>query len=93
MNRLVLSAKIVEKALLRYTPIGLPVLDLSLRHESELSHEGQPRKVVLDIKARALGSLTQRIQAIPLGSEHGFSGFLGARRNGQGIVFHITELD
>lgn len=93
MNRLVLNAQIVERSAVRYTPAGLQALDLSLKHESEVSQDGQVRKVALEIKARALGGITQRVQAIPLGSDHGFAGFLGAQRNGRGIVFHITELD
>ena len=36
MNRLLLSAQLVERAALRYTPAGLPALDVALKHESEL---------------------------------------------------------
>ena len=35
-NRLALSAAIVERGALRFTPAGLPALDLSLKHESEV---------------------------------------------------------
>ena len=92
MNRLVLNANIVERSMLRYTPAGLPALDLSLKHESEVSQEGQARKVFFEIKARAVGSITAKVQALALGSDHGFAGFLGSQRNGRGIVFHITEV-
>jgi primosomal replication protein N len=92
MNRLVLNAHIVERSVLRYTPAGLPALDLSLKHESQVSQEGQARKVFFEIKARAVGSITQQVQALALGSDHGFAGFLGSQRNGRGIVFHITEV-
>ncbi|MEP7102565.1 MAG: primosomal replication protein N, partial [Burkholderiales bacterium] len=37
MNRLVLTAQLVERGALRYTPAGLPALDLSLKHESEVT--------------------------------------------------------
>ena len=93
MNRLVLSAQLVERAALRYTPAGLPALDMSLKHESTLTQEGQPRKVSMEIKARAVGDITQRLMRLELGSEHGFAGFLGSQRNGRGTVFHVTELD
>jgi primosomal replication protein N len=93
MNRLVLSAQLVERKALRYTPAGLPALDMSLKHESTLTHEGQPRKVSMEIKARAIGEITQRLMRLELGSEHGFAGFLAAQRNGRGTVFHVTELD
>ena len=93
MNRLVLTAQLVERGVLRYTPAGLPALDLSLKHESEVSQDGAPRKVWFEIKARAIGAITQRVAQLDLGSSHGFAGFLGSQRNGRGVVFHVTELD
>ena len=93
MNRLVLQAQLIARATVRYTPAGLPALDLSLKHESEVTQDGQPRKVSMEIKARAVGEITQRLQGLEIGSSHGFAGFLGSQRNGRGIVFHVTELD
>ena len=77
----------------RSTPAGLPALDLSLKHESEVTQDGQPRKVSLEIRARAIGAITQRVGGLEIGSIHGFAGFLGPQRNGRGVVFHVTELD
>jgi primosomal replication protein N len=93
LNRLLLSAQLVARGSLRHTPAGLPALDLSLKHESTVTQQGQPRKVSLEIKARAVGDITHRIGQLELGSQHGFAGFLGSQRNGRGIVFHVTELD
>jgi primosomal replication protein N len=93
MNRLVLTACVVERGALRYTPAGLPALDLSLKHESTVSQEGQARQISMEIKARAIGGITQRLAEVEMGSQHGFAGFLGAQRNGRGVVFHVTELD
>ncbi len=47
----------------------------------------------MEIRARAIGAITQRLLEIGIGSTHGFAGFLGSQRNGRGIVFHVTELD
>jgi len=93
MNRLVLTAQLVERGALRYTPAGLPALDLSLKHESEVMQDGKPRKIWFDIRARAIGDITARVEKLELGSTHGFVGFLGSQRNGRGVVFHVTELD
>ena len=93
MNRLVLSAQLVERGALRYTPAGLPALDLALRHESQVVQDGRPRQVSVEIKARAIGAVTQGIAKLELGSTHGFAGFLGSQRNGRGVVFHVTELE
>ncbi len=94
MNRLVLTAQLVERAAVRYTPAGLPALDLSLKHESEVSQDGTPRKVSMEIRARVIGDeITRRMAQLEIGSTHGFAGFLGSQRNGRGVVFHVTELD
>jgi primosomal replication protein N len=92
MNRLVLSAQLVERGAVRYTPAGLQALDLVLKHESEVTQDGQPRKVSMEIKARAIGEITRRLLQLEIGSSLGFAGFLGSQRNGRGIVFHVTEL-
>jgi primosomal replication protein N len=78
---------------MRTTPAGLPACDLSLRHESTVTEDGLPRKVSFEIAARAVGGITRRLVAAEIGSTRGFGGFLGARRNGRGVVFHITELE
>jgi primosomal replication protein N len=93
MNRLVLSAQLVERGAMRYTPAGLPALDFSLRHESTVTQDGQPRKVSIEVRARAIGDIVARVAALEMGSSQGFAGFLGSQRNGRGVVFHVTELD
>jgi len=92
MNRVVLSAQLVERGVLRYTPAGIPALDLSLKHESEVSEDGQPRKISLEMKAQAIGAMTQPLAALALGSIGTFAGFLAAARNGRGLRLHITEV-
>jgi primosomal replication protein N len=65
-----------------------------LKHESEVSEDGQPRKVVMDLKAVAIGErITRQIAARGLGAAGAFSGFLAASRNGRGTVFHVTAFD
>lgn len=91
MNRLVLDASLVERKALRYTPAGLPALDLLLKHESEVSEDGHPRKVSLEIRSVAIGAITGAVGAMALGSTASFAGFLA--RNGRGLVFHLTAID
>ena len=92
MNRVVLSAQLEERGALRYTPAGLPALDLSLAHASDVSHEGQVRKVSMQVKSLVIGQLVDAINRLPLGSSAVFAGFLAPARNGRGLLFHITEL-
>jgi primosomal replication protein N len=88
-----LTAQIVERAALRFTPAGLPALDMSLRHVSDVAQLGSPRKVAFEIRARAIGPVTEALLAAELGVDHAFEGFLGAQRNGRGIVFHIQSIE
>jgi len=93
MNRLLLSATLVERAALRYTPAGLPALDLGLKHESQLSEDGQPRKVSMEMRAVAIGAVTKRLLATELGSAGLYAGFITSARNGRGLLFHITSVE
>ena len=78
---------------MRYTPAGLPALNLSLKHESEVSEDGQPRKVFMELRAVGIGAITQALGAMALGTQARMAGFLAAARNGRGTVFHITEVE
>ena len=78
---------------MRYTPAGLPALDLKLQHESTVSEDGQPRKVSMEIKALGIGAITQHLGALALGSEGLYAGFLASARNGRGLLFHVTALE
>jgi primosomal replication protein N len=63
-----------------------------LAHQSEASEDGQARQVRLELKAVAIGAITQGVQAIGMETPAQFAGFLAAGRNGSGFVFHITSL-
>ena len=93
MNRLVLTAQLVERGAVRYTPAGLPALDLMLAHESVASEDGLPRKVAMQIRAVAIGAITQSLVHLELGSTGSFAGFLANARSGRGLLFHLTSLD
>lgn len=93
MNRLVLTAQIVERKATRYTPAGLPAVDLTLQHQSEIAENGQLRKVSLELRAIGIGSIADRLAQLAVGDTAGFAGFLSAQRNGKGTLFHITEFE
>ena len=92
MNRLVLSGRLVERGALRHTPAGLPALDFRLEHQSELTEDQQVRKVSMQIKAIAIGAITQTLAALALGDAGTFAGFIAGTRNGRGLLFHVTSL-
>ena len=91
MNQLVLSARVAEANALRYTPAGLPAIDLRLEHESEAVEAGQKRQVRVEVKAVAFGAAAETLARQPIGSQWRFTGFLAAPRGGKHPVLHIQE--
>ena len=90
-NQLVLTACIAELDALRYTPAGLPALNLGLEHESTVQEAGQTRQVGAVVKAVAFGATAERLVKQAIGSGWRFQGFLATPRNGKYLVFHIQE--
>ena len=62
-------------------------------HESEVTEDGQPRKVSMEIKAVAIGAITRLLSAQELGSASLYGGFLTSSRNKRGLLFHITSAE
>lgn len=91
MNQTVLSARIAEAAALRYTPAGLPAIDLRLEHESEAVEAGQARQVKVAIKAVAFGTDAETLARQAIGSGFRFEGFLATARGGKHPVLHIQS--
>jgi primosomal replication protein N len=91
VNQLVLSARIAEVNALRYTPAGLPALDLRLEHESEMTEAGGTRQVKVAIKAVAFGPMAETLSRQAATSVWRFAGFLASPRNGKHPVLHIQE--
>ncbi|HRK40094.1 MAG TPA: primosomal replication protein N [Burkholderiaceae bacterium] len=92
MNQLQLSASIEQVYPMRYTPAGLPAIDVVLSHESEVIDTGIPRQVKLSLRAVAFGSMAETLAVASLEAKWEFKGFLGLSRNGKGVVFHIQDI-
>jgi primosomal replication protein N len=90
-NQLLLTAIIAELAALRYTPAGLPALDLRLEHESMAQEAGQDRQAKASVKAVAFGAQAESLAKQVIGSHWRFKGFVATPRNGKHLVFHIQE--
>lgn len=90
-NQLVLTAVIAELSAPRYTPAGLPALDLRLEHESKVQEVGQERQVAASVKAVAFGAQAERLMRLSIGSCWKFTGFVASPRLGKTLVFHIQD--
>ncbi len=91
MNRFGVTAVVVQVQSLRYTPAGIPVINLVLEHESTLTELDTPRLVKLQLKAVAFGARAETLARQGLESVCQFHGFLANARNGKGVVFHIQD--
>jgi len=91
-NHVVLTACIEELQVLRYTPAGLPALDLRLVHESAQLEAGVLRKVSAVVKAVAFGALAERLARQAPGSIWKFQGFLATPRNSKTVVLHLQDV-
>jgi len=92
VNQTQLIACIAELSALRYTPAGLPALDVMIEHSSLQTEAGQSRQVNLKIRALALGTMAERLSRQTVGSQWRFKGFLATPRQGRSVVLHIQEL-
>jgi primosomal replication protein N len=97
VNRTELSARIVERDALRWTPAGLPALDLKLAHESTVMEAGAERHVQAQVKAKAVGAVAERLDRQAAGSLWRFTGFLASPGSSinparaRSVVLHILD--
>ncbi|MFC3533760.1 primosomal replication protein N [Vogesella facilis] len=93
-NRLELTATVEREDSLRYTPAGLPVLEMWLRHQSRQSAANLERDVVCEIQAVLLGEGAKKFAGRLAGNTVHCSGFLGQRslRNPR-LVLHIEYVE
>ena len=91
-NRLQLSARLLARDALRYSPAGVAILNCRLGHRSQQMEAGAGRKVELELDAVAIGPLAARLEAIAQDAELTVEGFLARRyRTGPALELHITN--
>ncbi len=94
MNQLILTATALEVQPLRYTPSGLPAIEILLGHESEVIEAGLGRRIELTLPAVALGDLALLLADTPLGASMSIQGFLApVRKSSNKLVLHIQQAD
>jgi len=91
VNSFVLTACVAELGALRFTPAGLPAIDLRLEHESTVTEAAQPRQIKAALKAVAFGAVAERLAKQALGSLWRFQGFLATPGTAKHPVLHIQD--
>ena len=93
-NRLVLDAEVTEVADARYTPAGIPVLALTLRHASQQFEAGLKRRVECEIPAVAMAKQAEMAGDLKPGDIVRTAGFLAKKSlNSRQLILHIDELE
>ncbi len=89
-----MTATALEVKPLRYTPAGLPAIEMILNHDSEVLEAGHMRRVELVLPAVALGDIALLLADTPLGAALSVEGFLAPTRKGSTkMVLHIQQAD
>ncbi len=92
MNQLVLQAEVVQIEPLRYTPAGIPLLGVVLRHVSDQIEAGMKRKVECEVSAVILGDLA--LKSLKQGEQINARGFLAKRSlKSTQLVMHINHIE
>ena len=85
VTREMLAATLAERAELRHTPVGIPVLECTLAHRSTQREAGHERAVECELHAVAVGEVAQALSAVGIGSAVRCEGFVAiGRGNGKG---------
>jgi primosomal replication protein N len=92
VNQVHLDGILVERATMRHTPAGVPVLEARIRHRSDVIEAGAPRTLEFVVNAIALGPVAGKLEREALGAQLDLSGFLAPRsRRSSKLVLHLTE--
>lgn len=93
-NRIVLSGKILAIDPLRYTPAGIPALNLTLGHSSRQVEVGMEREVECEVQLVALGELAQQATRCKVDDGIKVQGFLARKsRNSTQLVLHANRIE
>jgi primosomal replication protein N len=84
----------LKRSAIRYTPAGVPAIDIVVGHSSMQMEAGSQRKTRCEIDATAVGEMATRISAFKLNQPVQISGFLsqhgiGSRR----LALHVVKVE
>jgi primosomal replication protein N len=92
VNRLQMSATLIERTNLRYTPAGIPVIEAQLQHRSQAVEAGIDRQLDFPFGAIAIGDTARQLADESLGRHLQLSGFLAPRsRRSPRLLVHVLE--
>jgi primosomal replication protein N len=93
-NLLVIQGELLKVEELRFTPAGIPILNMVIGHLSEQVEAGMKRRVECEVNATVMGELAKTCQRLKEGATVNASGFLAKRSfKSTQLVMHINKLE
>jgi primosomal replication protein N len=94
INRFTLDATLAQRDDLRYTPAGIPVLEMTLAHASTQPEAGSERKVDCEMAAVAFADVARKLANVGTGTALRCEGFIARRwRSGTSVALHISRFE
>ncbi|MCC7006599.1 MAG: primosomal replication protein N [Ottowia sp.] len=92
MNHFELTATLIGRDQLRFTPAGIPILNCTLSYIGTVQEAGSERQIEFELAAIAAGICGQQLGQTDLGVCMRSTGFLARKhRNSKMLVFHIVD--
>lgn len=92
LNQLVISGKIVDLNIPRYTPAGIMVTEFRISHVSHQEEAGIQRRIELELAAIALANMAEKIVHMGSGSNIELTGFITKKnRLSNQLVLHVSD--
>jgi primosomal replication protein N len=92
VNQVRLRAAPISRSALRYTPAGVAVAELNLRHDGSIIEAGVERALGFEFAAVAIGPVALALDREPLGHPLEIGGFIAPKsRRSSRLIVHITE--
>jgi primosomal replication protein N len=93
-NRLEIEGEVVALDLLRYTPAGIPLVNITFRHTSIQNEAGMKRQAECEIQAVAMDELAKKAVKLSIGEQIKVVGFLARKSlKNDRLMLHINELE
>ena len=93
-NRIELTGTVTAIDAVRYTPAGIPIVELKLSHQSAQTEAGRKRDVIIEVMVVAAGEAANKLAKSPLGAQLRLKGFLAHKGKSRvQLVLHINDFE
>ncbi|MDI9335085.1 MAG: hypothetical protein QM533_12000 [Cytophagales bacterium] len=90
MNRYQVTGQLIERQSLRYTPAGVPAIDLQIEH---VSQDQDGHDATVNLSSVAFGAVAQTLATMPLGSQLKLDGFLRHSAKSKKLILQIETFE